>query len=643
MSSGDKRMNFYGKKFFHLNQVQDNFLGYLKGLVEATRARIFPYSGLFNDVSMASSHVDTIYLDPAPEGMDAHGHEMRLGTVMLGTTPVTDIFSFPNSNGVVYSVGMRWSDSVPSGIETNVRTKAAEYALMEEVVGEVDEPDDVSLVLSTPLKLKLVIDYVFLCQTPVDNSGRKVLAWLKDPVSQVEGVALYEATSEWDGTHNYIEIPYTPSQGPLGQTSPNNPISMDSTDYQVWVEGVTIVPKATKDLSADGDYVFLGEVTGVGRGGSPTEFDVSGQTHLGRASGLATGAISGSPYSEGASNVQQVFEDVVGWLNATYERISDLTASEIATTAINGALEKLGYTGTTPVGGTVQSYFAALLGFYNNHALGSADKHADTDVTSAVTSSGDAHDFVGPTLRKNLTDLLLWFNLHVYGIIDRHNAEQVNAAAINAPVAAAADPPYKLGYTGTTPSGETVQDMLDDFLGLFNSIFWRTYRVRAGNPGTQTVSGTPVALVLANAPAQYDFPSNGLDPSHAMFDQTKPERLTFRKDGVYRVRATAMFTASNVGDARQLSLVVGDGAHAVGTEPDNDHFRYIQDLSTVIESKFAGSYNITLHSEIECRFKAGEFIEAIGVALGAGASTVDVPLFMLEAHQVDLYDVYWSW
>ena len=82
-----------------------------------------------------------------------------------------------------------------------------------------------------------MLDYVFLCMTPtpVNNSGRKAVAWLVNPVSQVEDVAICEAVVQWDGTHNYIEIPYTVSQGPLGQTSPDFPISMVATDYMVWV------------------------------------------------------------------------------------------------------------------------------------------------------------------------------------------------------------------------------------------------------------------------------------------------------------------------------------------------------------------------------------------------------------------------
>ena len=372
MSSGDKRMNFYAKKFFHLNQVRDNFLGYLKSMIEATRYRIFPYAGLFNVPVLTSSVADTIHIAPAPEGMDAYGHEMAVGGEQLGTTLVYENVTFPNTNAVVYSVGMRWNDTVPSGIEPNVRTKAAEYALLEEVVGEVGAPDNVTLVISTPLKLRLNIDTLFISATPVNNSGRKAVAWLVDPLSQVEAVAIYEATVQWDGTHNYIEIPYTTLQGPLGQTSPDYPISMVTTDYQVWVEGVTVVPKSAKDLSVDDNYVFLGEVTGVGRGSIPTVFDVTGQKYLSKASSLATAPIAGSPHSEGTSDVQTVLSDILGWLNDHVTGNADLhSAGDVATGAISGSPDAL-------AGGTVQGYFNSLLGWVNDRVLKAGDTMSGT-------------------------------------------------------------------------------------------------------------------------------------------------------------------------------------------------------------------------------------------------------------------------
>ena len=441
MSSGDKRMNFYQKKFFHLNQVRDNFLGYLKGMIEATRERLFPYSGLFEEVTLSADTADSFDFSLPCTGMDASGHEMSAPPDSPGTAIYNNV-PFPNENGVVYSVGMRWNDNVPSGVETNVRTKAAEYALMQEVIGEVKAPDSVNLVIA-PLKLKFVIDTALLCAaTPVNHAGRLARVWLVNPVSHVEEVAIYEATVQFASGHNYIEVPYTITQGPLGQLEvDSNPISTVASDYLVWVEGVTVVPKSVKDLSVDSDYVyvFLGEVTGAGTGVAPTVFDWSGQVYLGRASGWSTAVIPGSPYSEGISNVQTVLDDIVGWLNGLVNRLMSDTgthntdgSSYVGAAGIGDSPRSLGYTGTTSVGGTVRSFLTELLGYYNDHIGGSVDQHHAADIITAIIS-GTPHGEIVSTVQSVLSDILGWLNGFLTVIasttIGNDGAKQVGAQA----------------------------------------------------------------------------------------------------------------------------------------------------------------------------------------------------------------------
>ena len=478
MSSGDRRMNFYVKKWFHLGQVRDNFLGYLKNMIEATRRRQFPYSGLFDEVVLSSNAVDTFDVQTPCEGMDDGGHETSLPVTELGTTEIYDDVSFPNESAVVYSVGMRWNGEMPgsdldadppqTAIETNVRTGEPEYALREEVAGEVEHPDDVSLAI-TPTALRLIVDSALLCGEPgvdpINHSGRRVRVWLDNPVSHVDAVGIYDGVVAWGdvgGTdHNYVDIPYTTEQGPLGQTTPDYPISMIEADYWVWVKGVTVTPKSVKDLSTDGDYIFLGEVTGVGRGSMPTVFDITGQTYLSRASGLSTGPIPGTPHSIGTSNAQQVLEDILGWLNAHLRGDADqhpathITTQEIIGTpfgipathvqgaltsllglinglfsgggsdtlrlsAIDGDPHKLGYDGTIPEGGWLTTYLTNLLGWVNDNYNNLADFiSALSDTTpgsdgallvGAQARTGSLYQLATTTVAGQLGEILAYLN-----------------------------------------------------------------------------------------------------------------------------------------------------------------------------------------------------------------------------------------
>lgn len=295
MSSGDARMNFYSKKFFHLNQVKWNFMEYLRELVEDTRKRVFVHAGLFSSVALTADTINSFDIAAPCAGMDAYGHEMTLPT---GATLNNNV-PFANANGVVYSVGMRWNNNVPSGdstqvppqsaIEINARSRTPEYALVSEAVGEVVAPNSVTIITSPSLKLKIVVDSALLCaSTPISHAGRLAQVWLVNPVSLVEAVAIYNSVVQWDGSNNYIEIPYSTTQGPLGQTDPEYPISAAVADYLVHIRGVTVVPKSVKDLSADGNYSFVGEVTGSGPGTTPSSFDISGQYILALALGNFT-------------------------------------------------------------------------------------------------------------------------------------------------------------------------------------------------------------------------------------------------------------------------------------------------------------------------------------------------------------------
>ena len=279
MATGDKRVNIYQKKFMPQQQATENFMDYILKLTLDTRARVYNVqSGVFQQVFITASSNDTFDVSTA-NGIDDGGNEVNLpaGTGLNASIP------FANATGTVYSVGMKYNRNRPSGTEANHRSRKAEYSLWEDVCGEVLEPDSVT---DQTTKLKIVVDKPLRCDgAPITHAGRLATVWLKNPASTVEAVAIYDATVLWDGSNNYIEVPYSANQGPLGQTLPDYPLSTTAADYLVHIKGLTVTNKAALDLSAESDIAFLGEITGNGPAATPTGFDVSGQNILALAFG----------------------------------------------------------------------------------------------------------------------------------------------------------------------------------------------------------------------------------------------------------------------------------------------------------------------------------------------------------------------
>ena len=114
-----------------------------------------------------------------------------------------------------------------------------------------------------------------MLESNVDHSGRPVRVWLKNPVAATENDAYYEGTVSYGAPDNYVDIPYTASAGPLGQTSPTFPISTTAADYQVHVQGVSW--SDGDDYRTDANYAFIGIVTGNGPSATPVTFDISDQ------------------------------------------------------------------------------------------------------------------------------------------------------------------------------------------------------------------------------------------------------------------------------------------------------------------------------------------------------------------------------
>lgn len=159
---------------------------------------------------------------------------------------------FENVLGADYDVGLRFGvfynrTNNNTGLAINPGTGLPEYSALQEVIGEVGEPDSV---LDNGGTITFVIDS--LCETGVTHAGRKALVALNIPLSDDESVAIEEITVAYSGGQNKIT-----TTGLLGQTP--GQVSTDATKYKVVVLGPTVRRNTSLDIEG---YVYLGSLNG---------------------------------------------------------------------------------------------------------------------------------------------------------------------------------------------------------------------------------------------------------------------------------------------------------------------------------------------------------------------------------------------
>jgi hypothetical protein len=270
MPTGDKRANIYLKRNMSQEAWEDHFYFFLDDKINDTTRATFLQRGILSDqeILLTSSANDTVTFDisSAARGVDEDGHIMDLSNV-----PSSWITSYPfaNANGVAYYFGFRYQ-SIPDDIERNPRSSEPEYPWYEDAIGEQGAPDSVT---DNTTYIRLVIDGIL--ENGVDHSSRPVMVWLNNPVSPVAATAYYTGTVGNAAGVNYVDIPYSASAGPLGQTAPAFPISTTAADYSVWVKGMSWFKNT--DLRTDSNYVFVGIVTGNGPGATPVAFNITDQ------------------------------------------------------------------------------------------------------------------------------------------------------------------------------------------------------------------------------------------------------------------------------------------------------------------------------------------------------------------------------
>lgn len=270
MPTGDSKVNIYDKKLMPQEAWSTYFFMYLNKKIDDTTQATFLSKGVLDDldIQLTGPGNDQVGVDltDAERGIDGGGHIMDLSKF----SPTSDLDTyFENEVAIDYWIGFKYA-SVPNGIQNNPRSKEPEYPYLKDTIGELANPDSVT---DNGTYIRLIV--TGMLESGVDHSRRVVTVYLDNPVSPTDSIAFYTGTVEYSAPDNYIDIPYTGTFGPLGQTDPTFPISTTNTAYWVHVEGLSWF--RNYDIRPDNDYVVIGKATGSGIGTTPSTFDLGDQ------------------------------------------------------------------------------------------------------------------------------------------------------------------------------------------------------------------------------------------------------------------------------------------------------------------------------------------------------------------------------
>lgn len=275
MPTADNKVNIYEKRLLSLTAIKDNFLDFLTDEIDEIVSAIFQsLSGVLDadTIGLTSGANDTFDLDLTNASRVVVGTGQIIDLSLITGAGITSAIPFENTNTDTYFVGIKFAE-IEQGIEINPRTGDPEYPALKQTYGELGTPD---LVTDNTTSIRVRINSI--TESGVDHSGRTVRVWLADPVSGVESIAFFTGTSAYSAPNNYVDIPYTSPDGPLGQDTGINPPSTTTTDYKIFIEGATW--KENTDLRTDNNYAFIGIITGNGPSATPTAFDISDQVPI---------------------------------------------------------------------------------------------------------------------------------------------------------------------------------------------------------------------------------------------------------------------------------------------------------------------------------------------------------------------------
>ena len=257
MATFDKRLRIYDKAFISTEGLGTYFFDFLhKAISDAIKSRYFK-SGIFSGGDILLNEADTITIS------SLHG----VSSVGRFINYPQSSFKFENSFGITYYIGCKFCEIVDT-VAINPITGRPEYIYYQEQVGEVGNCDAVYYLPGD--KLLIVVDSVL--ESNMDNSGRIVRVWLKEPVTSDPG--WFEECEVVYGDVGGATVNYIVTNGLLGQLPSS--VSLNKEDYIVWAKGYTISKvRNFSDEAAYPEYICIGSVVGAGKGNIPSSYDQS--------------------------------------------------------------------------------------------------------------------------------------------------------------------------------------------------------------------------------------------------------------------------------------------------------------------------------------------------------------------------------
>lgn len=265
--TGNKRTNLYSRRNLSLSMLSTYMYNDLRQQILDLAKALYGSRGVFSGGTFTFGGSDVVNI-AAIEALDNDGHLINL--------EAHSNIAFPNVAGTTYYVGYRYVEvEVPetpvNAIEISPFAGTYNYRFYEENVGEIGSPDQV---IDNSGTLTLVIDGVV---GTTSAAGRTAKVWLTTPISGNQGwyedLTIYYGTNpSWSGNKNYVT-----TTGDFHQQALSGSVSTTTSDYRVWMHGVTIT---TTDITSNTNYIFLGTITGDGPHAIPVSYDQSGITYL---------------------------------------------------------------------------------------------------------------------------------------------------------------------------------------------------------------------------------------------------------------------------------------------------------------------------------------------------------------------------
>jgi hypothetical protein len=265
MPTGDSRVNLLLKRMLSHTRLSGNLFEFLRDECRNAAKRTFnDQSGLFtNPVTLSVNYtLNTFDISPTvTEGMTSEGNVLT-----TSATHATGIH-FENTLNYIYFIGLSFCE-VPDGIYTNQRTNVPEYDMWKSEIGLRSTPDSVTDNGDGTITFN-VSSLVDPQSAFMDQTGRTVKVWLKNPVSLTESIAIEDCTVAFSTPINSI----TTTANSLGQST----ISVNPLDYEVALIGPQV-----SNLGASSTNPFADEVIYVAQitGGTPGSVAYTDQVYL---------------------------------------------------------------------------------------------------------------------------------------------------------------------------------------------------------------------------------------------------------------------------------------------------------------------------------------------------------------------------